>query len=239
VDVSNNNGASWVNVETVGPSGLEVIGGWIFHQFRVSDYVLPTAQMKFRFVAEDANTGSIVEAAVDDFEIVDVQCGGIDSFCFGDGSGITSCPCNNNGASGHGCENSISTGGSILTPAGTASIASDTFVLTASGERPTSLSIFLQGDQEISEVPFGDGLRCTGGSLKRLYTKNASGGTVSAPAGAELSVSARSAATGDAIPGFGTRLYQVYYRDPSSSFCPAPSGSTFNVSNGLRVIWIP
>jgi choice-of-anchor B domain-containing protein len=239
VDVSNNNGASWVNVETVGPSGLEVIGGWIFHQFRVSDYVLPTAQMKFRFVAEDANTGSIVEAAVDDFEIVDVQCGGIDSFCFGDGSGITSCPCNNNGASGHGCENSISTGGSILTPAGTASIASDTFVLTASGERPTSLSIFLQGDQEISEVPFGDGLRCTGGSLKRLYTKNASGGTVTAPAGADLSVSARSAATGDTIPGFGTRLYQVYYRDPSSSFCPAPSGSTFNVSNGLRVIWIP
>jgi len=239
VDVSNNNGASWVNVETIGPSGLETIGGWNFHQFRVADFVAPTAQVKVRFVAEDANTGSIVEAAVDDFEIVDVTCGSIETFCFGDGSTITPCPCSNDGNLGRGCDNSIATGGALLTSTGIASLGADTFVMTSSGERPTALSIFLQGDSEISEVVYGDGLRCTGGTLKRLYTKNASGGAVTAPSGAEPSVSARSAAAGDPIPPLGTRLYQVYYRDPDLTFCPSPTGDTFNISNGLRVHWVP
>jgi hypothetical protein len=192
-----------------------------------------------RFIADDSGTGSIVEAAIDDFLITELDCSGVEPMCFGDGSGITACPCNNNGTPGHGCENSSSTGGSILTAAGTPNVSSDSLVFTASGERPSALSIFLQGDQEISEVTFGDGLRCAGGNLKRLYTKNAVNGTVVAPTGAELSVTARSAATGDTIPSFGTRVYQVYYRDPTASFCPAPPGNTFNISNGLRVIWGP
>jgi hypothetical protein len=29
----------------------------------------------------------------------------------------------------------------------------------------------------------------------------------------------------------------VYYRDPSASFCPSPSGNTWNVSNAVRVLW--
>ena len=33
------------------------------------------------------------------------------------------------------------------------------------------------------------------------------------------------------------RGYQVYYRDPDPTFCPAPAGSGFNVSNALRVSW--
>ena len=121
----------------------------------------------------------------------------------------------------------------------TTSVSADTFVMTASGEKPTALSIFLQGDSEILAAPYGDGLRCTGGSLKRLYTKNASGGVVSAPTGGDPSITVRSAASGDTIPPFGTRFYQVYYRDPNLTFCPAPLGNTFNVSNGLRVIWAP
>jgi hypothetical protein len=88
-------------------------------------------------------------------------------------------------------------------------------------------------------VNFGDGLRCAGGTLKRLYSRNAVGGTVTAPQGADPSITARSAALGDTIPANGTRIYHVYYRDSSASFCPNPPGSTFNVSNGLRVLWAP
>jgi hypothetical protein len=33
------------------------------------------------------------------------------------------------------------------------------------------------------------------------------------------------------------RIYQVYYRDPNLAFCAAPQGSSFNVSNALRVSW--
>jgi hypothetical protein len=157
-------------------------------------------------------------------------------FCFGDGTG-PACPCNNSGAGGHGCQNSASTGGAILTAGGTPSLSADTLQFTSSGELPVALSILLQGNATISAVHFGDGLRCTGGTLKRLYSKSASGGVVTAPQSGDPSVSARSATLGDPIPLGATRNYQFYYRDPNPSFCPSPAGGTFNVSNAMAVVW--
>jgi glucose/arabinose dehydrogenase len=156
------------------------------------------------------------------------------SFCFGDGTQTTPCPCNNSGLPGHGCNNSAATGGAQISATGTTS--PDTVVLKSTGELPSALSIFLQGDTLTSAV-FGDGVRCANGNLKRLYSKNAVGGVVSAPTGAERSITARSAALGDAIPPGATRHYQVYYRDPSSTFCPNPPGDTWNVSDGLHITW--
>jgi choice-of-anchor B domain-containing protein len=74
VDISNNNGSSWTRVETVGPTGAETTGGWIEHALKVSDFVTPTAQIKLRFIAEDAAGGSIIEAAIDDFEVYTLDC---------------------------------------------------------------------------------------------------------------------------------------------------------------------
>ena len=74
IDISNNDGASWVNVEVVGPTGSETAGGWIYHEFNVADFVTPTNQVKLRFVASDLGDGSIVEAAIDDFQITTPVC---------------------------------------------------------------------------------------------------------------------------------------------------------------------
>jgi hypothetical protein len=74
VDISNNNGTSWVNVETIGPTGVETGGGWYYHEFSVSDFVTLTSQVRLRYVAEDLGSGSVVEAAVDDFQIREVVC---------------------------------------------------------------------------------------------------------------------------------------------------------------------
>lgn len=60
-----NNGTTWVTLETVGPGGDEVSGGWNYKKFRVADFVTPTATMRVRFVASDNGAGSVVEAAVD------------------------------------------------------------------------------------------------------------------------------------------------------------------------------
>jgi len=156
-------------------------------------------------------------------------------FCYGDGSG-RQCPCANLGDGGAGCANSKESGGALLSSAGTTS--PDTVVLTSTRELPTSLSVFLQGDaQNANAFLFGDGLRCVSGSLKRLYSKNASAGTVSAPGVSDLSITAQSAAKGDVIAPGSTRYYQVYYRDPDPTFCPPPAGDFFNVSNGLVVVW--
>ena len=158
------------------------------------------------------------------------------SFCAGDGSGAVACPCGNNGSPGRGCENSAGTGGAKLTVAG--STSPDTLVLTSSGELPTVLSIFLQGDQALATpAVFGDGLRCVGGSLKRLYVENAVGGTVSAPGPGDPSVSQQSANLGDPIAPGSTRWYQVYYRDPVLGFCANPPGNAWNVSSGVVVLW--
>ncbi len=75
VDVSTNGGSTWTNVETVGPSGSEVEGGWLYKEFRLSDVVTPTSQIRFRFIASDYDPQSLVEACIDDFRITVVDCG--------------------------------------------------------------------------------------------------------------------------------------------------------------------
>jgi trimeric autotransporter adhesin len=157
-------------------------------------------------------------------------------FCFGDGTLAVACPCANFGAIGHGCENSASTGGAVLRSIG--STHPDTLVLTASGELSSVLSIFLQGDAKIgSGIAFGDGVRCAGGNLKRLFVKSSASGDSTAPGPGDPSVSARSAELGDPIPMGSTRYYQTYYRDPNLAFCPAPQGDAWNVTNGVQVAW--
>jgi len=172
------------------------------------------------------------------FRLIGNCSGGIAPYCAGDGSLATACPCANNGVSGRGCNNSAATGGAQLSFTGATN--PDTLVLTSSGELPTALSIFLQGSAcNAAGVPFGDGVLCVGGTLKRLYIKTAVGGAATAPnfGAGDPSISARSAALGDPIAAGSLRFYQTYYRDPDGTFCPNPPGNNWNVSSGLSVQW--
>lgn len=74
IDISNNGGASWVNVETLGPSGANSVGGWIYHEFLIANYVTPTSQVRMRFVAQDTGAASLIEAAIDDFTLIGQNC---------------------------------------------------------------------------------------------------------------------------------------------------------------------
>ncbi|MFN0009592.1 MAG: hypothetical protein ACKVXR_16970 [Planctomycetota bacterium] len=147
------------------------------------------------------------------------------------------CPCGNSGIPGHGCENSVGSGGASLAASGLASLSSDSLRFTSTGELGSALTIVLQGTSAMAPLNFGDGVRCTGGALKRLYVKNAVNGVVVAPQAGDPSVSARSAALGDSIPQGATRPYQMYYRDGNASFCPAPAGNTFNATSGTLIDW--
>jgi hypothetical protein len=159
--------------------------------------------------------------------------------CIGDGVS-SACPCGNTSPVGAqaGCTNSVGTGAQ-LADSGTASLGADTLVLGASGETPNAPTLLVQGSTRATATSFGDGLRCVGGTLVRLYTRDASSGAVAFPPPGGLSLSARSAAAGHPIAAGTTRLYQSYYRDPNPAFCPAPAGSTWNMSNGLVVRWSP
>ena len=158
-------------------------------------------------------------------------------FCFGDGS-LAPCPCNNSGSAGHGCANSAQPGGAQLAGSGTPSVGADTLQFTTSGEPPAVLSIVFQGTTAMPHMRYGDGLRCVGTLLKRLYVRSSSqSGTLVVPVAGEPSVSQRSAALGDVLLIGAGRSYHVYYVDPSAGWCPAPQGSNFNVTNALSVTW--
>ena len=66
VDISNDGGSNWVSVENTNQSDAS----WRRIVFRIADYLAPTSSMRLRFVAEDADPGSLVEAAVDDFDLL-------------------------------------------------------------------------------------------------------------------------------------------------------------------------
>jgi len=158
-------------------------------------------------------------------------------FCFGDGTSAP-CPCDNTGAPGRGCENSALSGGALLWATGESKINIDTLQLHITGMLPKSLAVVLQGDAPHTAANVGDGLRCGGGTLRRLYVANAINGSLTVPGIAETALWARSNELGGFITPGTERYYQVYYRDPTGRFCDFPFGDTFNVSNGMTVTWV-
>ena len=188
--------------------------------------------------ADDLVTGDT--NANEDVFVRDRAATGFTSLCDPGVAGVVACPCSNPpSAAGRGCNNSSATGGAILSASGIAYLSMDSLVFTTVAEKPTALSVVLQGNAPLfSGVVYGQGVRCVGGSLKRLYTKNASAGSISAPnfANGDPTVSARSAAKGDTIQPGQSRFYLVYYRDPTVlGGCPA--GSTFNTTQTGRIDW--
>jgi hypothetical protein len=157
------------------------------------------------------------------------------SFCQ-PGVDAIACPCQNPPSlPGRGCDNSSGTGGAALGITGDPSIFGDTVVMQASFMKPTATCIFLQGSA-LANAVFGQGVRCTGGTLKRLYVKQAVGGAATAPGIADPSISARSAELGDPLSMGITRYYSVYYRDPFVlGGCTA--AQTFNTTQTVGMIW--
>ncbi|MFN0008555.1 MAG: hypothetical protein ACKVXR_11685 [Planctomycetota bacterium] len=168
--------------------------------------------------------------------------GGSVTICEPGVGGIIVCPCGNPNppsGPGRGCNNSANTGGATLVAIGVASVSSDTLQFVTSAERETASSIVIQGDEQIAAgLSFGDGVRCVGENIRRLYIKFAVAGSITAPTGSELSVSARSAQMGVVILPGTEKRYQVFYRDPNASFgCPTPGGARFNITSGVRIPW--
>jgi hypothetical protein len=153
------------------------------------------------------------------------------SFCRGDGT-ATACPCGNTGAAGNGCAHSLNPSGANLAWVGTPDISADTFTLIGSG-MPNAPALFFQGTTEVnngSGTVFGDGLRCAGGTITRLAIHTSVQGDSQYPEAGEPSISVAGGITG----GPQTRTYQVWYRNAASFCTPA----TFNLTNGLAVVWV-
>jgi hypothetical protein len=168
----------------------------------------------------------------------DVPTGTGTNRCEPGSGGVIACPCSNPPSGpARGCDNSSATGGASIAGSGSPSVASDTLSLTTAGEKPSATSIVLQGTTtNATGLVFGQGIRCVTGALKRLYTQNASSGSITVPPPGGPSISARSAALGDPITAGQNRWYLVYYRDPIV-LGGCPSASTFNCTFTLEIAW--
>jgi hypothetical protein len=164
-------------------------------------------------------------------------------FCFPGLNGVIPCPCNNPPTgTGKGCNNfgAGPTDSAQLTATGSPSLSADTLVFTSTGENNTSLTIFLQGTtSSATGLVYGAGVRCVTGTLKRLYTGGATGGSITRPSGADPSVHVRSAALGDPISAGQARYYMTYYRDPNAAGPCGNTASTFNDSQAGSITWAP
>jgi hypothetical protein len=158
--------------------------------------------------------------------------GDFTTYCAGDGS-YGNCPCTNNGGYFYsGCPNSVAQQGASIGVGGTNSVSDDTLYLNAVGMPSNATCLFFQGTAPTNPgTVLAAGLRCAGGTLIRLGSKVASNGSATYPQGSDLVVSVRGQ-----VPAYGGyRYYQTWYRDPHGT-C---SAGTFNLTNGVSVLWLP
>ncbi len=205
----------------------------------------PSVSTSGRYVVFTSIASNLVQGdtnVVEDTFLRDRQASGFETLCLPASDGVSACPCNNGTASlDRGCDNSAGTGGALLTASGIAYLSQDSLTFTTVGELPSATTVLVQGDALIpAGVVFGQGVRCVGGALRRLYVKTAISGSITAPdtAAGDPSVSARSATLGTALQPGVAYYYFAFYRDPLVlGGCPATS--TFNATQAGRVSWWP
>ncbi|MFK7760443.1 MAG: GC-type dockerin domain-anchored protein, partial [Phycisphaerales bacterium] len=73
VEISDDNGGSWVDLETVAGNSPESNGGWFQKSFRIADFVSTTSEVRVRFIAKD-DIGAVIEAGVDGVEVSGIDC---------------------------------------------------------------------------------------------------------------------------------------------------------------------
>lgn len=157
VQVSGGFGGPWVTVETVGPTGPETGGGWFKHQFRVTDFVAATSQVRLRFVASDTGADSIVEAAVDDLSVFDLDCTGA--------AGGVYCTAKVNSL---GCAPHVAASGSPSLGSGLP------FTLSVSGKINAQNGLMFYALSPAA-LPFQGGTLCVGTPLTRTPGQNSGG----------------------------------------------------------------
>jgi len=147
-------------------------------------------------------------------------------FCNSSDGSLAACPCSNPGNPDSGCDNVQGTGGVFMEATafapnggggGTATFTGTDF--SAAGS-PTY--VLIRSTTQIAAVAAFDGAICLGGSVTRVGSGFAVGGTAVEPY------------THGAMAAPGTNYYQLWYRNQPAAFCTPDAA---NLSNGYDLTW--
>jgi hypothetical protein len=123
-----------------------------------------------------------------------------------------------------GAPNSVGPG-AVIGFSGTLSVARNDLVLTVSGCPPKKNGLFFFGPQRV-QLPFGNGLRCVGGSVRRLGPIQQTGASGNATRAVDLD-----AAPASVIGAMSTWGFQFWYRDSV--------GAGTNLSGAIELTFCP
>lgn len=123
--------------------------------------------------------------------------------------------------------------GATLSASGSLSIADNDFSVHVAGATPGDVGLFYYGTST-TQVPFGDGFRCVGGSTFRLPPALLADATGSASRQLDFGSAPTGGGGAGSILPLSTWNLQYWYRDPNSS-----GSSNFNLSNALAVTLQP
>lgn len=169
--------------------------------------------------------------------------------CIPGTGGVVNCPCSNPGGPGAGCNNSLATGGALLTATGPGSnsLSADSVQLnvtgigsatnTCSGSNLNVLCALYEGGTPIlGGMLWNDGVLCTGAPIYLLNFQNSVGGVYHYPVPGTTGLSQTCIAAGDPLVVGSQRWYFVAYRDVCPTFC---TPGLRNKSNSYQITWGP
>jgi hypothetical protein len=167
-------------------------------------------------------------------------------FCAPGVAGIVTCPCGNPqvpAGSTRGCNNFAGggTGGAILNGTGVAQTnANDTLAFQVTAGVGSNVTVLFQGTTNSVNTRTGAGVRCVGGTLKRLYKGNQTSGAINFPNNG-VPVHLQSQAKGYTIVAPITLYYYAAYRNSAANGQPGCPGLNFgfNSTNAGSIAWAP
>jgi len=130
--------------------------------------------------------------------------------------------------------------GALIVATGSASVSANDLTLHAGPIRPGEPAILYYGDTRVNGgngLPFGDGLRCAGGTVIRFFP------FVNADASGTLTQSVNNSApfvttSGAPITAAATLHFQFWYRSPLGPYGQG-GGASYNLSDALSVTFLP
>jgi hypothetical protein len=171
------------------------------------------------------------------------------STCVPGSGGVIPCPCSNPGGPGAGCNNSLNTGGALLTATGPGSnsLSADSVQLncvgignatpSCSGTNLSPTSYLYEGTAPITGgIVWNDGVICTGGPTYLLNIQAANGGVYHFPLPGTTGLSQAAISAGDLLVVGSVRWYYVAYRDTCPTFC---NPGLRQKSNSYQITWGP